>query len=115
MECSSSTVEMVKASPGKECDFVETCRSLRDTLNAEQKPLKQSSKPCVIVISKEARKASFDARRSKRVAAMTRKSSEHSDSETDDSDDSIDSSDSESECSDEDDSDDTADEHINGE
>ena len=35
----SSTLETVKASPGKECDFVETCRSLRSTLISDQKPL----------------------------------------------------------------------------
>ena len=40
LERSTSAVQMVEASPGKECDFVETCRSLRDTLDTEQKPLK---------------------------------------------------------------------------
>ena len=40
LECSTSAIQLVEASPGKECDFVETCRSLRDTLDTEQKPLK---------------------------------------------------------------------------
>jgi hypothetical protein len=38
LECSPSAVLMTEGSPGKECDFVETCRSLRDTLDAEEKP-----------------------------------------------------------------------------
>ena len=40
LECSPSAIQMVNASPGKDCDFVETCRSLRDMLDTEQKPLK---------------------------------------------------------------------------
>ena len=40
LERSTSAVQMVEVSPGKECDFVETCRSLRDTFDTEQKPLK---------------------------------------------------------------------------
>ena len=38
LKCSSSAVQMVEDSPGKECDFVETCKSLRDTLDNEEKP-----------------------------------------------------------------------------
>ena len=38
LECSSSAIPIVEVSPGKECDFVETCRSLRDTLNNDEKP-----------------------------------------------------------------------------
>ena len=168
LECSSSAVQMVEASLGKECDFVETCRSLRDTLDAEEKPLnlvvslplskiskqqnpggkkadslvsvannasfleylskgeklippqhrlpQQSSKSCLTFISKEARKVSFDARRSKRITTMTKDNSEDSDydSDIDDSNDSSDDSDSKNEYSDGD-SDDPADEDIDGE
>ena len=170
LECSSSAVQMDEASPGKECNFVETCRSLRDTLDTEEKPLnlvvslplskiskqqnpggkradslssaankasfleylskgeklippqhrspQQTSKSCFTAsaISKEARKVSFDACRSKRIATMMRDNSEDSDydSDTDDSDDSSDDSDSKNEYSDGD-SDDSADEDIDGE
>ena len=167
LECSSA-VQMVEVSPGKDCDFVETCRSLRDTLDAEEKPLnlvvslplskiskqqnpsgkradslesianntsfleylskgeklippqhqshQQSSKSCLTSISKEARKVSFDACRSKRIATMIKDNSEDSDydSDTDDSDDSSNDSDSKAEYSDGD-SDDPADEDIDGE
>ncbi len=38
LECSPSAVSMAETSPGKQCDFVEACRSLRDTLDTEEKP-----------------------------------------------------------------------------
>ena len=151
LECSTSAVQTVETSPGKECDFMETCRSLRDTLDTEEKPLfvsfplskiprapgvanKSADSPAFSadtlsslsvantsslskLLSKEARKTSFDAHRNRRIAAMMRDNSEDSDydsdSKTDDSHDSSDGSDSESEYSD--DSDDTADKDIDGE
>ena len=173
LESSSLAVPMVEATTGKECDFVETCRSLRDTLNAEEKPQNlvvslplskitgqqqnlggkrdnslvsvankasfleylskseklippqhrsplQSSKPRLTNISKEARKVSFDARRSIRITTMTKdncnsKDSDYdSDPDMDDSGDSNDDSDISSEYSDGD-SDDTANGEIDGE
>ena len=155
LESSSSAFPMVEETTGKECDFVETCRSLRDTLNAEEKPqnlvvslplLKipgqqnlggkrdnsvankasfleylsiseklippqhqsppQSSKPRLTDVSKEARKVSFDARRSIRIATIIKDNSKDSDYNSDPDTDDSDDSDNSSEYSD-DDSDDT--------
>ena len=158
LECPSSAVPMVEETTGKECDFVETCRSLRDTLNTEEKPQNlvvslplskiaeqqnlggkrdnsvvpvankasfleylstseklippqhqsppQSSKPRLTDVSKEARKASFDAHRSIRIATIIKDNSKDSDYNSDPDTDDSDDSDNSSEYSD-DDSDDT--------
>ena len=66
LECSSSAIPIVEvsSSPRKECDFVETCRSLRDTLNNDEKPqnlvvsLPLVKVPSSKVVNKESEQAS---------------------------------------------------------
>jgi hypothetical protein len=72
LESSSLAIPMVEASPGKECDFVETCRSLRDTLDAEEKP---QNLVVSLPLPKIAGQQIFDGKRDNSLVSVASKAS----------------------------------------
>ena len=80
-------------------DDVATCKYTCITGKSRYATSEQSAKASLLAISREARKAEFDKRRSKRIAAIMHMKSDPKESKSE-SDDSSDSSDSEDEYSD---------------